>query len=245
MHNYRNIKQNFKNADKYESSAVVQNKTRALMLGKVQNTYKRDYKQVMNIGVRSNKEVSQICTSLGIESLNILDICIPNDLKKSPDVNKYFNLNFDHDMDLINDNSYDIILSNMSLQWSNDFNKVVKNISHKLIKRGILAFSVLLDENFIELENILRVNHMHSSNFIIECLSNNGFENIHFYESKEAIKFDSFRSMVKQIKDTGVASYTGRDSVTDYSLVKKHLKSKEQFTLTYHVGIFLCTKGDI
>ena len=164
-----------------------------------------------------------------IGSLDILDICIPDDLKKHPDVNKYFNLNFDHDMDLINDNSYDMILSNMSLQWSNDFNKVVKNISHKLMKRGILAFSVLLDENFGELENILRVNNMHSSNFIIECLSNNGFENIHFYEYKETIKFDSFRSMVKQIKDTGVASYTGRDSVTDYSLVKNHLKSKEQF----------------
>jgi malonyl-CoA O-methyltransferase len=244
MHDYKNIEHNFKNSDKYESAAIVQNSTRSKMLAKI-NLYGNECKQIMNLGVRGSKEISQICTSLDVNSIDILDICIPNNLKNHPRVNNHFNLNFDYGMDVIKDNSYDLVFSNMSLQWSKDFNKVIENISKKIIGNGMLAFSVLLDDNFMELESILRVNQMHSHNFIIESLSKNGLENIHFHESKETIKFDSFRDMIKQIRDTGVTSYTGGDSFTDYSIVKRNLKSKEQFSLTYHVGIFLCTKGDI
>ena len=245
MHNYKNIEQNFKNADNYESEAIVQNKTRSKMLNGIRNIHKKDYKKVMNIGVRNSKEISQICAFLGIRSIDILDICIPNDSKKHPNVNEYFNLNFDHDMDLINDNSYDMVISNMSLQWSSNFDKLIKNISDKLFDTGTLAFSILLEDNFTEIHDILRINKMYSAEYIIQCLSNNGLENVVVNQHKETIKFDNFKSMVIHLKNTGVTTYTGTKGFTNYNLVKTNLKSKKMFELTYHVGIFICTKAKI
>ena len=48
------------------------------------------------------------------------------------------------------DNSFDIVLSSMTLQWANDISEAIKEIKRVLKSGGKACFSLLLDDSFSE-----------------------------------------------------------------------------------------------
>ena len=48
---------------------------------------------------------------------------------------------------------YDFIISNMSLHWSSDINKITDKIIDKMPKKSVFCFTVPNDESFSEVEN--------------------------------------------------------------------------------------------
>lgn len=150
-------------------------------------------------------------------------------------------LNFDTDLRLLK-NSYDLIFSNMSFQWSQDIELLIKNLATKLNNRAILAFSTVLDNNFHQVKDILRINKMHSSSNILDFIRKSNLNCLHHEDLYLDIRFNNFKELTNHLKSTGVNTYTGSNNKPNFSNIKKFLTNTDRINLSYHIGLFICFK---
>ena len=88
---------------------------------------------------------------------------------------------------------YEIVTSNVCLQWVSNLGKTIDRISQSLKKNGLLTFSVYGPETFKELKNVLSTlygyekwlssSFFNDKNKIMKILSNN-FTSIDIFEKK-------------------------------------------------------------
>lgn len=241
---YNKVEINFSNANQYTQKCSIQNKVRQILLAETLRyskllNYNHIYK-ILNLGVRDLSEPLELNKTFNPNKIDIGDIAPPQNSKNIKNLNAY-KLNFDKDLNIVA-NDYDLIFSNMSFQWSQNFENLIKNISGKLNNYSILAFSTILDNNFYELKDILRINKMHSKASILEftkkanlnCIYNNSF-----YLNKS---FNNFREVINHLKSTGVNTYTGNKANFNYKKIKQLYSDQKQFKLSYNIGLFICFK---
>ncbi|ASG68293.1 biotin synthase [Francisella halioticida] len=241
---YNEVKTNFSKANEYSKKCTVQNKVRQMLLAQTLKYSKllnyNHINNILNLGVRDLSEPLELKKTFNPEKIDIGDIALPKNSTAIKNLNA-FKLNFDKDLNIIS-NDYDLIFSNMSFQWSQNFEELTQNIAKKLNNYSILAFSTILDNNFYELKDILRINEMHSKSAILEfirkanlnCLYNNSF-----YINKS---FNSFKEVISHLKSTGVNTYTGNKANCNYKKIRELCSDQNQFTLNYHIGLFICFK---
>lgn len=241
---YNKVETNFSNANQYTQKSSIQNKVRQLLLAETLKYSKllnyNHIHKILNLGVRDLSEPLELNKAFNPNKIDIGDIAPPQNFNSIKNLNTY-KLNFDKDLDIVA-NDYDLIFSNMSFQWSQDFKSLIENIASKLNNRSILAFSTILDDNFYELKDILRINSMHNKSSILEfikkanlnCLYDNSF-----YINQN---FNSFKEVINHLKSTGVNTYTGNKASHNYKRIKQLYSDKNQFSLSYHIGLFICFK---
>ncbi|MED7818859.1 MULTISPECIES: biotin synthase [unclassified Francisella] len=241
---YNKVETNFSNANQYTQKSSIQNKVRQLLLAETLKYSKlpnyNHIHKILNLGVRDLSEPFELNRAFNPNKIDIGDIAPPQNSNSIKNLNTY-KLNFDKDLDIVA-NDYDLIFSNMSFQWSQDFKNLIENIASKLNNRSILAFSTILDDNFYELKDILRINSMYNKSSILEfikkanlnCLYDNSF-----YINQN---FNSFKEVINHLKSTGVNTYTGNKANHNYKKIKQLYSDKNQFNLSYHIGLFICFK---
>lgn len=136
--------------------------------------------------------------------------------------------------------NFDLIFSNMALQWSHDFNHTLSIIKSKLHAQGLLAFTVPLAGTLVELKHHYALNHFLSIDEIKDHLQQNQLTTLIQQTEKISLSFDTLFSALRSIKNVG-ANYTGRrihKGLRGKAMVNMRLAQR----LTYVIGHFIAKK---
>jgi len=132
-----------------------------------------------------------------------------------------------------NNESFDLIISNASLQWIDDFEGIVKTLKNKLNPNGELIFSTFGNENFREIYHVLGTSlKYYSINELYKMFPNATIETeIHI------MAFDTPKDVLKHLQLTGVnaienVSWTKKD-LLKFENGYKNICSRRP-TLTYN-----------
>jgi malonyl-CoA O-methyltransferase len=147
-------------------------------------------------------------------------------------------MNFDR---LSNDySSFDIIYSNMALQWSINLSILLQNLRSLLHEKAHLAFSIPLAGTFMELEPHCALNPFYEMEAISDFLIQHQYEIIKQEKENIILEFNHPLTALKSIKQIGANHVHQREHKglkTQSSFAKFHAKK-----LTYVIGYFIARK---
>ena len=220
------IKKKFKKSlSTYNSNATVQKKMMFELLNHIQN---KKYDDVLEIGSYTGLFTKELTKKTEFDSYLALDIIDSFDFIK--DINpKIEFLNIDVE-DFKTDKKFDLIVSNASLQWCNDFKKTIIKLKSYLKKDGFLIISTFLKGNLFELGDIFGVELKYIELEDIKKIFTNG----EIISKEEKIKFKTPLDILKHLKYTGVNCL--KNEKLNYIEIKDKLKlldEKYNNTLTY------------
>lgn len=137
----------------------------------------------------------------------------------------------DFDNKLLRD--FDLIYSNMALQWSSNLEKTIENIYSSLNNEGIFAFTIPLDGTFAQIEPNSR-NEFVTYNEIISYIKKAGFS---ILEADLEVFNEKGIKSLKAIKKIGANYIINQKNKAILSRSKL-----ENFELTYKIGYFIGKK---
>ena len=142
-----------KNLDNYNENAKIQKRMAERLLTFVKN---RSPKKVLEIGCGTGFLTKQINENLKFESYRAIDIVeecktyiqeISQNIIFTPaDIENFLKEN---------NETFDLIISNASLQWVEDFEGVINSLKNRLNPNGELVFSTFGNENFREIYHVI------------------------------------------------------------------------------------------
>ena len=218
------VKKRFKKSLKtYEDNAVIQ-KIMAKKL--IELLVLKEYNSIFEIGCATGILTKEIKKNLTFKEYIANDI-----VEKSQEyINKiiYPNIFLGGDIEEVELNKkYNLIISNASLQWCNDIEKVLEKLINSLEENGTLAISIFGDNNLKEIKDIFHLeNNTYSLNKLKESLAK--YKLITFEEEEIKIEFENPIMVLKHLKLTGV------NAIKEVVLSKKKLQEfEEEYTKKY------------
>ncbi len=218
------VKKRFsKSLKTYEDNAVIQ-KIMAKKL--IELLVLKEYNSIFEIGCATGILTKEIKKNLTFKEYIANDI-----VEKSQEyINKiiYPNIFLGGDIEEIELNKkYNLIISNASLQWCNDIEKVLKKLINSLEEKGTLAISIFGDNNLKEIKDIFHLeNNTYSLNKLKESLAK--YKLITFEEEEIKVEFENPIMVLKHLKLTGV------NAIKEVVLSKKKLQEfEEEYTKKY------------
>ena len=150
---YSGIQKSFEKAlHTYDDEAVVQLQVSKLLINYLVQL-KSSPKKALDLGCGTGLVTTHLCKAFSISSLHLNDFSQAL-LTKACDRLKTFHpqgLLFNFDQQWSGKGLYDLIFSNMALQWSFDIPKVFEKCHSNLKQNAMLAFSLPLKGSFFEL----------------------------------------------------------------------------------------------
>jgi malonyl-CoA O-methyltransferase len=132
-----------------------------------------------------------------------------------------------------NNENFDLIISNASLQWVDDFENVIKALQTKLNPNGELVFSTFGNENFREIFHITGTTLDYFSNSRLQEM----FPKADIYPEIHIMAFNTPKDVLKHLQLTGVngleqKSWTKKDLIKFENGYKNICTNRP--TLTYN-----------
>lgn len=143
-----------KNLKNYNDNAKIQMRMAEKLSNLVKNT---KVKNILEIGCGTGFLTKIVNNRICFESYTAIDI-VPECKDFIKEINSEIKfLVEDIESFIINnkDERFDLIISNATLQWTNNFEKTVKYLQKMLTSNGELVFSTFGEENFREIYHIL------------------------------------------------------------------------------------------
>lgn len=218
---------NFKNKFfEYNKNAIVQKRV-ALNLTKFIEKYKHEKKidSVLEIGCGTGIFTRYFLNSFSIRRLVLNDFYNTEEYLKDISYETFI----ENNIEKINFFKYELIISSSTLQWINNFEKLIEKISRSCNE---FFFSIYLQGNLIEVKEHFKISLSYFSFEDIQKILKKYFSEIKSYKETERINFDSPVDALKHLKNTGVTGF----SKASVSQIKKFKSNK----LTYEVGYFYC-----
>jgi len=202
----------------YNDNARIQKQMAERLIGFIQSTEKQNFGEILEIGCGTGLLTELAVNKFNFSNYTALDI-VPeceNYIKDihskiefiSSDIEEYIETS---------DKTYDLIISNASLQWVENLPDFIKKLTKKLNPSGKLLFSTFGKENFREIYYVLGKTLNYYSK---KELSNIFADYIPIIEEEVRIMaFDNPKDVLKHIQSTGVnailsESWTKRDLVS-------------------------------
>ncbi len=142
---------------------------------------------------------------------------------------------------------YDFIISNMSLHWSKDLFRVLRNIFYTARRGTILSFSLPNDNSFEEIKTFEKIsnhkillNKLPNHKILINYLSLRSTV-IFSYEKKYKIKFSNIIDFLKKIKIIGAGAKLFDEKNKLYFL--RNFK-KKSLKVSYCISFFIVLIND-
>ena len=222
-----------KNLTSYNEQAKIQKRMAEKL---VSFTEKKEYLSILEIGCGTGFLTQNISNCINFCNYKAIDI-VPECEKYISEINP--NINFVAD-DIenylkINNENFDLIISNASLQWVNDFENTIQVLKKCLNKDGELIFSTFGKENFREIYHAIGASlNYYSQKDLIQMFSN---FNISTDEEIHIMSFATPKDVLKHLQATGVnaienVSWTKKDLIK-FENAYSNLCSKRP-TLTYN-----------
>lgn len=152
-----------------------------------------------------------------------------------------------------NQNKFDIIYSNLAMQWCTDMPNLLKDLKSVLKNNGVLAFTTILDGSlsnmklaYGKLDKTAPVQDFLKYEHLIDLIKYSGFECVFCERKMMTYNFPTILSLLNSLKKVG-ASYTG-NTINNGFITKtfferlSNLWPKDKagdFILDYSVGIFI------
>jgi malonyl-ACP O-methyltransferase BioC len=138
-------------------------------------------------------------------------------------------------------NSFDVVFSCFSLQWSKNYQKLIKNLSKIIKPRGFVAIAFPNHKNFQHFKNSpFKINSMPRAAYIKNLLQKNAFEEILFCEETIKTNHQNILDSVRFIKDIGANFYlkksTQKNSPKFSELRNFYLKNLQKKSKFSNVG---------
>lgn len=219
-----------KNFGTYDENAIVQKKVADELLKLMkENLEKKSYTTIFEIGCGTGIFTKKYLKSFQCDSLILNDICDTREFFDKVDYKKFIVENIEK----IEIEKTELILSSSVLQWVQDLEKVVKNISQKC---DFFCFSIYIYENLLEVKKYFDVSLDYYKVEEIREILNRYFKIVDYKNEEIKLSFDTPFLALKHLKKTGV---TGINQ--EISTIGK-IKNYPYKTLTYKVAYFVCIK---
>lgn len=146
-------------------------------------------------------------------------------------------------------NSFDLVVSSMTLQWATDLKAAIQSIHKTLRIGGIMLFSYPLHKTMHELYSIVHKNETYQSIFstlsiLCDFCKNIGFSIDAAHEKKYIEFHSSFREFCVHIKRTGVFAYA-EPKINPFIISKAYHElygSEVGIPVSWMIGYIKCIK---
>lgn len=221
------IKKRFqKSINSYSNNALIQKKMAQKLLSLINEN---NFKNIFEIGSYSGVLTKNAIEKFEFENYLALDIINSFDYIKnlSPKISFIQN-----DIENFTTNQkFDLILSNASLQWCNDFSSVIKKIKSFLNENGVLLISIFQEDNFFEIKKSFNMGLKYpKEDEILNLFS----KNVKFFKEEYSLQFENSFELIRHLKNTGVnALNKSQISISEFKKGLKILNDVYQNKITY------------
>lgn len=187
-----------KNLDSYNANAKIQKRMAEKLITFIKNNKPR---KILEIGCGTGfltKLINDNCEFEVYKTIDIVNECESyikefnsNIMFICEDVEEFIKTNVEH---------YDLIISNASLQWVEDFENVINSLRSFLNPDGELIFSTFGKENFREIYSILGTSLNYFSITELEKM----FPNSEIIPEIHIMAFEDAKDVLKHLQATGV-----------------------------------------
>ncbi len=215
MNKLKKIKDFNSAADHYDSDAIMQSMIAEELIDRL-HYIKINPKRILDIGSATGRNAILLAKIFPAAEIYELDFSIDMlrvSMNKSSGFRKLFSskkryfINADMDLLPFHDNTFDLIVSSNSIQWSENVNVLFKNINNLLTIDGLFLFSSFLKNTLIELQHFKE--HALTQNFLTiqeyaEILNNNNFYDPVLIRDEYQNEYDGALSALRDLKKIGV-----------------------------------------
>lgn len=237
------IKRFSKGLKTYGDNAVVQKQMASELFEMLLSNCGQKFENVFEFGCGSGSLTKLICDSLDYRTLRANDIVSESE-KCIKDLSEDI-IFCAGDIEALNlPQNSDLIISNATIQWVEDFEGLIEKFSHSLKKNGVLCFSTFGKNNFREISGTTAQKLNYKSLSELEFICSKYFDVVEAKENTVALNFETPKEVLKHIKKTGTnalsaQSWTKRDL---NNFIQNYPKVDGMCTLTYHPMYFLLQK---
>lgn len=235
-----------KSLETYDENAIIQNEM-ALKLIDLVKSQSSNFDRIFEFGVGSGNLTRLVSENFAFKKLFLNDI-----VKKSENwAKRYTNgCEFIHgDIEKITyPQNLNLVISNASVQWVKDFDKLLEKVANSLQTGGIFAFSTFGEENFIEIQKVFGISLEYLPLEILQEKLSKHFNILHLEANKRELEFETPSEVLKHIKNTGVNCLSVKNFYKS-SLIRfnsqyiKHFATDNGVKLTYHPIYVLAQKN--
>ena len=215
MNKLKKIKDFNSAADHYDSDAIMQSMIAEELIDRL-HYIKINPKRILDIGSATGRNAILLAKIFPAAEIYELDFSIDMlrvSMNKNSGFRKLFSskkryfINADMDLLPFHDNTFDLIVSSNSIQWSENINALFKNINNLLTIDGLFLFSSFLKNTLIELQHFKE--HALTQNFLTiqeyaEILNNNNFYDPVLIRDEYQNEYDGALSALRDLKKIGV-----------------------------------------
>ena len=222
-----------KNLESYNEQAKIQKRMAERLATFIE---KKEYVSILEIGCGTGFFTKTISEKIHFNTYIAVDI-VPECNNYITQINPKINFIADDIENYLNtsEEKFDLIISNASLQWVNDFENTIRILKKCLNKDGELIFSTFGKENFREIYHAIGTSlNYYSQKDLIQMFSD---FNISTDEEIHIMSFTTPKDVLKHLQATGVnaienVSWTKKDLIK-FENAYSNLCSKRP-TLTYN-----------
>lgn len=240
-------------AEHYDQDAIMQSMIAEELIERL-NYIKINPKRILDLGSATGKNtilLEKIFPKAEIYELDIALDMLRISMNKRSDIKKLFSpkkryfINADMDQLPFQNNTFDLIISSSTIQWSENINLLLKNINKLLKIDGLFLFSSFLKNTLIELQNFKE--HTLTQNFLTiqeyaEILNNNNFYDPVLIRDEYRNEYDDALSALRDLKKIGVTksdethkSLRGKNYLSALIDHLNHFKKDKKNILSYEV----------
>lgn len=231
-------------AEQYDASCALQLKTGSVLIDLLKS-YCTHSNNILDAGCGTGMMTKELVSTFQYKTFYAIDIADKLLARAKKKLNN-FNIRIEladyndiHNIDVL----FDMIYANLSLHWSNNFDKTLASLRSKLNENGMLAFSIPLLGTFKEIKNDCSIHTFNELPQIERHILDAGFYVIHMNTQKISLNFDNALQALRSIKSVGANYVNEENRNISFKKMKKFIRSNyHSFKLSYRIGYFIVKK---
>jgi malonyl-CoA O-methyltransferase len=229
-------------ASSYDEHARVQYKVGCELIKQLMTCHQH-FNVVLDAGCGTGLITNLLARNIKYQSIDAIDIAealLISNHTNFPERTQRSSLDYNNIATLTH--RYDLIFSNMALQWSATLSHTLEIFHERLNHHGLLCFSIPLVGTFQEISKSFSLHPLPNFEMIENILFKLGYQMIHSQQKSYLDKFENTLSALRSIKLVGANHTDFRNTIGLRG--KGCLTEKPIHHLTYIIGFFIAEKID-